>query len=67
MNNEPDTTSAMSNNGPFDPLTANTIEPDLYTFTLPVALIEPDISTAWFNWLTYDAVYANDDDTAFST
>ncbi len=67
MNNEPDTTSAMSNNGPFDPLTANTIEPDLYMFTLPVAFNEPEISTAWFNWLTYDAVDANDDDTALST
>ena len=67
MNNEPDTTSDTSNNGPAEPLTANTVDPDLYILTLPVVLIEPDMFTAWFNWLTYDAVDANDDDTALST
>jgi len=35
--------------------------------TLPVAFIEPDIYTAWFNWLMYDDVDANDADTAFNT
>jgi hypothetical protein len=67
VNSEPDTASVTSNNGPCDPLTTSGDEPDLYMFTLPVAFSEPEMSTAWFNWLTYDAVAANDDDTAFST
>lgn len=67
VNNEPDTTSVTSNNGPFDPLTANTVEPDLYMSTLPVANNEPDILTVWLSWLTNDAVEANDEDTALST
>ncbi len=58
VNNEPDTTSVTSNNGPFDPLTANTVEPDLYMSTLPVANNEPDILTVWLSWLTNDAVVA---------
>jgi hypothetical protein len=49
VNSEPDTASSTSNNTPFDPLTANTVEPELYMFTLPVALIEPDMFTVWFN------------------
>jgi hypothetical protein len=67
VNSEPDTTSVTSNNGPFDPLTANTVEPDLYMSTLPVANNEPDMFTVWLSWLTYDAVEANDADTALST
>jgi hypothetical protein len=67
VHSEPDTASVTSNNGPFDPLTMNGDEPDLYMFTLPVAFNEPEISTAWFNWLTYDAVDANEADTALST
>jgi hypothetical protein len=67
VHSEPDTASVTSNNGPFDPLITSGDEPDLYMFTLPVAFSEPEMSTAWFNWLTYDAVDANDDDTAFST
>ena len=67
VHSEPDTVSVTSNNGPFDPLTISGDEPDLYRFTLPVAFNEPEINTAWFNWLTYDAVDANEADTALST
>jgi hypothetical protein len=61
VNNEPETTSSTENNTPVDPLTATTFEPDLYV------LNEPVNTNVWFNGLTYDAVDANDDDTAFST
>jgi hypothetical protein len=60
VHNEPDTESVISNNGPCDPLTTSGDEPDLYMVTLPVAFNEPDMFTVWFNWLTYDAVEAND-------
>ena len=67
VHSEPDTVSVTSSIGPNEPLTVNMLEPDLYMFTLPVALSEPDMFTAWFNWLTYDAVDENDADTALST
>ena len=67
VHSEPDTESVTSNNVPCDPLITSGDEPDLYMFTLPVANSEPDMFTVWFNWLTYDAVDANDDDTALST
>jgi hypothetical protein len=67
VHSEPDTESVTSNNGPFDPLITSGDEPDLYMFTLPVAFNEPEMSTAWFNWLTYDDVDANEADTAFNT
>jgi hypothetical protein len=61
VNNEPETTSSTENNTPVDPLTATTFEPDLYV------LSEPVNTNVWFNGFTYDAVDANDDDTALST
>jgi hypothetical protein len=67
VNSAPEIVSVTEINGPVDPLIDNTVEPDLYMFTLPVAFNEPDMFTVWFSWLTYDAVDANDADTAFST
>ena len=51
VNNGPEILSVMDINGPVEPLTANTVEPDLYMFTLPVTLSEPVICA--------DPVYGN--------
>ena len=67
VNSGPEMLSVTEINGPVEPLTVSTVEPDLYMFTLPVALSEPEMFTAWFNWLTYDAVAEYEADTAFST
>jgi hypothetical protein len=58
VNSEPETTSSTENNTPVDPLIVTTFEPDLYV------LSEPVNTNVWFNGFTYDAVDANDDDTA---
>lgn len=46
VHSEPDTASVTSNNVPCDPLIISGDEPDLYMFTLPVALSEPEMFTA---------------------
>jgi hypothetical protein len=67
VNSGPEFESVTVINCPVEPLTDNTVEPDLYMLTLPVVLSEPDMFTVWLSWLTYDAVDENDALTAFAT
>ena len=68
VNNGPEMLSVTESNGPDDPLTVSTVEPDLYMSKLPVTPNEPVIcadpvyGNAATTPVTYDAVNAYDAD-----